>query len=136
MEDAPAVAGLSAELGYPVSIANCAERLGAILASGENGVFVACSADGSIVAWVHVFKALRMGTQAFAEIGGLIVSAEHRRRGIGRRLLAATEKWAARRGMAKLRVRPRSSRSDANRFYKRAGFSKSKEQLVLDKALR
>jgi hypothetical protein len=43
--------------------------------------------------------------------------------------------WAREQGLARLRVRSRSERRDAHRFYERLGFRRSKQQQVLDRAL-
>ncbi len=133
-DDAPAIAGLSGQLGYPSSVADSAERLKTVLGSTEHGVFAACDGD-DVVGWVHVFLALRVESGPFAELGGFVVSASHRRRGVGRALLAAAEDWAASRGVRKLRVRSRLEREDARAFYENLGFSVTKAQRVFDKCL-
>ena len=132
--DAPAIAGLSGQLGYPSTVADSAERLGLVLGSSEHAVFAACD-GGDVVGWVHVFLALRIESGPFAELGGFVVSSSHRRHGVGRRLLAAAEDWAAGRGVRKLRVRSRLEREDARAFYENLGFTVTKEQRVFDKSL-
>jgi GNAT superfamily N-acetyltransferase len=98
-------------------------------------VFVACTA-GKVVGWVHVFLALRVESDQFAELGGFVVSRKYRRSGIGRQLLAAAEEWVVSRGVAKLRVRSRSDRNDARVFYEKLGFSTTKVQNVFDKPMK
>ncbi len=133
-EDAAAIAGLSKQLGYPATAEQSKSRLEAVIGSNEHAVFTACD-GGEVVGWVHVFLALRVESDPFAELGGFVVSASHRRRGIGRRLLAAAEDWTAGRGVTKLRVRSRLEREDARAFYENLGFSVTKEQRVYDKSL-
>lgn len=132
LDDATAMARLSGELGYPTSTEEARERLAAILSSAEHLVLVARS-EGETVGWIHAFAALRVESGRFAEVGGLVVSGRHRGAGIGRRLLAAAEAWAAGEGMEHLRVRSRSTRRDAHRFYERLGFDRTKQQDVFDK---
>jgi len=84
---------------------------------------------------MHVFLAFRVESDPFAEIGGFVVTEQHRGRGIGRLLLVAAEDWAKNHGIKKLRVRTRSTRLDAQVFYERLGFSQTKEQPVLDKSI-
>lgn len=134
-EDSAALAELSAELGYPSSAEQTASRLVAILSSDEHLVLVAGLADGSVIGWVHVFLALRVESDPFAELGGFVVTEQYRGQGIGRSLLHAAEEWVAGRGIGKLRVRSRSTRREAHAFYERLGFSRTKEQLVLDKSM-
>ena len=133
--DAPALADLSTQLGYPTSASAAGSRLTGILDSGGHAVFAACLPDGTVVGWAHVFMARRVESDAFAELGGFVVAEGYRRRGIGERLLAATEEWAARQGATKLRVRTRTGRDDAIAFYGHWGFQGTKEQSVLDKPL-
>ncbi len=134
--DASAIADLSSQLGYPILADQAAERLAAILAMNDQAVLIACHADGPAVGWVHVFRALRIESRAFAEIGGLVVDEKHRGRGHGRRLVAAAEDWAMARGLTKLRVRTRSGRADARAFYENLGFDLAKEQHIYDRGCR
>jgi len=136
MDDSSALADLSTQLGYPTSPIQSANRLGEIFDSKEHAILVACLADGTVVGWVHVFLALRVESDPFAEIGGFVVKKEFRRQGIGRCLLAAVKEWVIQSGIAKLRVRCRSDRVDTHTFYKQLGFSKSKQQHVFDKSLK
>ena len=134
-DDAASVALLSAQLGYPASTEETIERLAPILASDRNAVFVAERSDGLVVGWIHVFVARRVESGPFAELGGFVVQDGYRGRGIGRCMLAAAEAWALARGVRKLRVRTRTTRTAAPAFYRRLGFAWSKEQTVFDKRI-
>ncbi|MGB5986683.1 MAG: GNAT family N-acetyltransferase [Desulfobacterales bacterium] len=134
IHDAASLADLSTQLGYPSSFRQAADRLGVTLRSSEHLVLVACFPDGVVVGWVHVFLALRVESDSFAEVGGFVVSEQYRGRGIGRALLVAAEDWVRRRGIVKLRVRSHSTRREAHAFYEQLGFSMTKEQHVFDKS--
>jgi GNAT superfamily N-acetyltransferase len=134
-DDAAALAKLSNELGYPTTPVRASERLDALVGSADNAVFVACLPVGPVVGWIHVFVALRVESDRFAELGGFVVSGPYRRGGLGRQLLAAAEAWAVTRRVRMLRVRSRVQRSDAKRFYEGLGFAVAKQQNVLDKPL-
>jgi len=136
MDDSSALAALSTQLGYPTSPIQSANRLGVILDSKEHAILVACLVDGTVVGWVHVFLSFRVESDPFAEIGGFIVTEEFRRQGIGKCLLSSVEEWVLQSGITKLRVRSRSNRVDTHTFFKRLGFSKSKQQHVFDKSLK
>jgi GNAT superfamily N-acetyltransferase len=133
--DAAAISELANQLGYPTSMGQAESRLDTILSSSDHTVFVAC-VDRQVVGWVHVFLAKRIESGPFAELGGFVVAESHRRRGHGRRLLAAAEEWAAGRGVTMLRVRSRSERDDARAFYENFGFTIIKEQRVFDRFLK
>lgn len=132
--DATAIAELSGQLGYPTSIRQAEGRLAAILESKSHAVFVA-RLDNQVVGWVHVFLAPRLESDPFAELGGFVISEAHRRRGIGRRLLARAEEWSIGCGVATLRVRFRSDRNETRTFYENLGFVSKKKQDVFDKSI-
>ena len=70
-----------------------------------------------------------------AEIAGLVVDEETRGAGVGARLVAEAEAWAAGAGFARMRVRSNVKRNRARRFYERAGFVVTKRQRNFEKAL-
>lgn len=135
VDDGAAIAGLSAQLGYATSPIQSLDRLQVILDSNDHAVLVACLDDGVVSGWIHVFLAFRVESDPFAEIGGFVVEESLRGSGIGKRLLAAVEEWVRYRRLAKLRVRTQTYRTETHGFYLHLGFTKAKEQLVLDKQL-
>lgn len=133
--DVAALAELSEQLGYPSTPREVRERLTRLRRAEDHRVFVAVAADGRLLGWIHAYVALRIESDPFVEIGGLVVREEARGRGLGSRLVAAAEAWARSRGVPKLRVRSRTGRRRAHAFYRRLGFTDAKEQLVLDRQL-
>ena len=94
ISDASRLAQLSGVLGYPVSTDSMARRLGRVLARAEDVIFVAGSPAG-IVGWIHGAERDTLESELRCEILGLVVDRDHRSRGVGRRLVAAVEAWAA-----------------------------------------
>ena len=92
--DAPALGPLATGLGYPNNDTETADRLGRALATAGHSVLVAETTEHEIVGWIHVFGTVRVESDAFAELGGLVVAEGWRRRGAGTRLVAAAENWA------------------------------------------
>lgn len=135
IEDAAVIAELSGELGYPSSHAQTVTRLRSILANSENRVYVAVDRDGSVLGWVHVFASQYIETDLFAELGGLVVTASWRARGIGKKLMASAEAWASEKGISKIKIRSRSTRIEAHAFYESLGYTVDKTQHVFEKSL-
>jgi len=133
--DASVIAELDAQLGYPATRQQIATRLAGIESEPGSEVLVAENGDGCVVGWIHVAARSQLTEDACAEVLGLVVDEAARGAGIGEALLRAAEEWARSTGCMHLRVRSRSERERAHRFYERAGFGRVKTQLVLAKPL-
>lgn len=130
--DAPAIAKLSCQLGYPTTTSLASIRLAHLLNHKDHAVLVAESEHDRIVGWIHVFSSPHIETDPFAEIGGLVVDEAQRGRGIGKQLLISAHHWARDNGFHTLRVRSNIIRADAHRFYQREGFQLVKTQMVFE----
>jgi GNAT superfamily N-acetyltransferase len=97
-------------------------------------VFVACVGD-AVVGWVDVAITLRLQSQPFALIGGLVVKEGLRGQRIGKRLCEEAEAWSRAQGVGVIRVTSRSTREDAHRFYLRNGYTDVKTSRVFEKKL-
>jgi len=134
-KDASDISGLSNQLGYPANPKDTLDSLNSLLSS-ENHVVSVVELDGAIIGWIHVFKAQRIESGSFAEIGGFIVSEKFRGKGIGKRLLQEAENWTKNRKLTKLRVRSKIEREDAKKFYSTMNFYQTKQQNVFDKLMK
>ena len=132
--DAPHVAQLSGQLGYPVAVDTIATRLARLLDRTGDVVLVA-EANGEVVGWVHGSEQALLESATRCELLGLVVDARHRTRGIGRRLVAAVESWAEGRGLQLVSVRSNVSRTESHPFYERLGYSRVKTQHAYRKRL-
>ena len=133
--DAAAVARLSGELGYPAKSEEIQERFDHLAGDPEQSVFVACDAEEQVRGWLHVSAQHELTSPVTAEVRGLVVEADCRSRGIGRRLLEAAEAWAVTRGCRAMRVRSNTVRTRARTFYERAGYEVTKTQHNFRKTL-
>ena len=129
VEDSKSIADLSHQLGYPATTEETIMRLRAIISSGDNCVFVACH-ENIVVGWVHAFYGLRLESPSFVEIGGLVVDAGFRNKGLGRLLVNRVLEWAKLKGIERIRVRSNVVRTETHRFYQVLGFKEIKEQKV------
>ena len=133
--DSPALARLSAQLGYPADAAMCERRLREIAARGAGVVFVAEAGDGMIAGAAHVMAECSLVDDSKGHLADLIVDESCRGRGTGAALLRASEAWARERGLARMRVNSNVIRERAHRFYLREGYAEHKRQAVFFKQL-
>ena len=126
--DAPRLAELSGMLGYPASARDLAERLGRLLRRVEETVLVAAGPDGRAVGWLHGAEQELLESGRRCEILGLVVDADWRGQGIGRRLVLSAEAWATERGLGLMTVRSNVIRTESHPFYERLGYVRVKTQ--------
>jgi GNAT superfamily N-acetyltransferase len=129
--DADMIAMLSLQLGYDTSSEEIKRRLLTISKNKENCVFVGLC-DAEVAGWVHAFASLRLESEIFVEIGGLVVDARHRKKGLGALLFEEVRNWAKGIHYSKLRVRSNVIRNESHRFYEGLGFTLIKEQKVFE----
>ena len=132
--DAPAVARLSAEWGYPTSEALALTRLERVLSSPSHVVLVA-EVDDTPAGWASAEVRLSLGSDPRVEITGLVVAAEFRRTGIGRLLVAHVEQWTAEKRCRELFLRSNVARAEAHPFYECLGYERTKTQHAYRKVL-
>jgi GNAT superfamily N-acetyltransferase len=120
-DDAPGVARLLGELGYPATPEQVQQRLAAHLLPGTR-IFLAES-DGRLVglASFHCFPLIHEDSW-LGRITSLVVAESQRGRGVGRRLVAATEEFAWASGCLRVEVTSGDHRPDAHRFYEHLGY--------------
>jgi GNAT superfamily N-acetyltransferase len=136
IDDVEVLALLSGELGYPATSTQVGARLQSLLTrEHEHAVFVA-TVEEAIVGWIHVGLRRVLEADDRAEILGLVVSSQARKRGAGRALIAAAESWAARLGLSEVVVRSNVARAESHPFYERLGYTRTKTQHVYLKTVR
>lgn len=120
--DAPALADLITQLGYPTDVADVPARLARLGADGRAAALVAID-DGRLVglATVHVLHLLNHA-RPLAELSLLVVDEEARGTGIGRSLVQAVEAYARDAGCEKVTVTTHEDRAGARAFYPAVGF--------------
>jgi len=133
--DAPQIALLTGQLGYPATTAQIRERLRGIQAVSQNAVFVAEAANYGVIGWLHVSKEPLLESEIRAEVNGLVVAEGQRSLGAGAQLLAAAEDWARKHGCKSMSVRSNVIRERAHQFYERHGYEHYKTQKSFRKPL-
>ena len=139
LDDAPQIAKLSGELGYPCTAEQVRQRLERILGHPEHAVYLAevsGDAGGSrVIGWAHVQVRRVVESDPQAEVGGLVVAQGYRRSGAGRLLMEHAEQWARTCGLGVVMLRSNVLRAGAHAFYERLGYAMLKVQKVFHKAL-
>jgi GNAT superfamily N-acetyltransferase len=122
--DAPAIAALLAELGYPTDPASAAARI-ARLAEDSGSTVVVAARGGAVcgLATVHLIPLFhREG--ALARITSFVVQRSAQRSGVGSALLAACEAYARLHGAERIEVTSGDRRAEAHAFYEARGFER------------
>jgi GNAT superfamily N-acetyltransferase len=133
--DAPQLAALTGQLGYPATAAQIRKRLQGIKPASQNAVFVADSVKDGVIGWLHVSRDVLLESETRAEVNGLVVAEGQRSLGAGARLLAAAEDWARKHGCKEMSVRSNVIRERAHKFYERNGYEHYKTQKSFRKPL-
>jgi GNAT superfamily N-acetyltransferase len=133
--DAPLLAELSGQLGYPVTAPEITKRMRKLKPASQNALFVAETHDAGVVGWAHVSVTHLVEVGTRAELNGLIVAEGQRSLGAGARLLEAAEDWARKHGCPSMSVRSNVIRERAHKFYERQGYEHYKTQKAFRKSL-
>jgi GNAT superfamily N-acetyltransferase len=120
-DDAPALAALFTELGFPASRAAIAKRLDALLRAGETVLVAMREGETVGVLTVHVTPVLHRPTPV-GRLTALVVTETARGRGVGRALVQAAERTLAARGCALIEVTSNRRLTEAHRFYEHLGY--------------
>ena len=136
LADAPMIAELSGQLGYPSTKRETEERLARLLPRPHDTVvLVAESPAHEVMGWLHVSVVPLLEVALRAEINGFIVAEGQRSLGAGAKLLEAAEQWAKKKGCKDISARSNVIRDRAHAFYVRNGFEHYKTQKAFRKDL-
>lgn len=134
LKDSELIAGLSNQLGYDTSNEKTSNRLSEILNNPDNCVFVVLDNE-NLIGWIHGFYSLKLESDSYIEIAGLVVDQYYRRQGVGRILISKVIEWCQLKKNNRIRVRCNVRRQDAHLFYSSMGFVEIKEQKIFDLVL-
>ncbi len=120
------------EMGYDYPLDKTKEKLLRLLQSSSDKIFVAVD-GGKVIGYIHVNDYDTLYAPHFKNVMGIAVSAEYKRKGVGRALISKAEEWARESGAEGIRLVSGSSRTGAHEFYRRCGYEGGKTQLNFKK---
>ncbi|HYD52377.1 MAG TPA: GNAT family N-acetyltransferase [Gemmatimonadaceae bacterium] len=130
--DAPAMAALLDQLGYPTTVADTEARLARLTESAADHVLVAERASVGVTGLVVLHRApVLHRTGDVGIIMALVVDERRRGEGVGERLVRWAAALARDHGCAALQVTTHHRRDGAHRFYERLGFEHTGRRYVL-----
>ncbi|MEM9545197.1 MAG: GNAT family N-acetyltransferase [Bacteroidota bacterium] len=132
LSDTKGIAELNLELGYQTSNDVVEKQLKEVLATNDHYVLIAMNQE-EIAGYIHAFRAVRLTTDTFIEIGALIVKGNYRNQGIGKQLVEHLQREV--KDMNKIRVRCNVKRMAAHSFYSSLNFEEKKEQKIFDRKM-
>ncbi len=132
--DSESIAKLSNQLGYKTLNTDIKIRLGKILKNPDNCVYVAIETE-NVIGWIHGFYSMRLESDFFVEVGGLVVDENFRKNGVGKKLVEKVKEWTKLKNCNKVRVRCNFIRKESHQFYEKIGFEMNKKQKIFDKQL-
>lgn len=135
LEDAPAIAALAGQLGYVVFEEDVACRLAELCQQANRAIYVAAYPGGEVVAWIDLYIHRSLLDNPLVMLGGVVVDAAYRGKGIGRRLMEHAESWGRARGCDGVYLKSGADREDAHAFYEHLGYRILKTQYVFRKEL-
>jgi GNAT superfamily N-acetyltransferase len=133
--DAPALAPIIADWGYPSDERSIGARVANVAVSRSDLLRVAQADDGSLAGWIHAGEHRTLASDPVCEILGLAVDRRFRGMGVGRALVDVVRAWAKQQGYTIVQVHSNVIRPEAHPFYERLGFTRTKTQHVYRQGL-
>jgi len=129
-DDAPALARMLEQLGYPSDASEIPERLERMRERPGTTVFVAEQGGKAVgVVTVHLFPSLHT-SEPVAWLTALVVDETVRGSGVGSALVKRAEEWASRHGATRLALTSHLRRKEAHEFYKRRDYEQTGVRLA------
>jgi len=129
-QDAPELARLLTALGHETDASDLRVRWSAWKGEG-NTAFVSPRPDGTLAGMATVHKTWVLHRpKPLARITSLIVDESDRGKGIGRALVATSEKFLAEAGCGILEITSNHQRQDAHEFYRHLGYEQTSARFM------
>ena len=118
---------LSKELGYECDEQKVKKRIKYILKNTKDIIFVAEQGD-EVIGYIHGSPYELIFEDSLVNILGLVVKGQHRKLGVGGKLMEKLESWAKENGFSGVRLVSGADRLNAHKFYESHEYVYRKDQ--------
>jgi GNAT superfamily N-acetyltransferase len=122
-DDLPVIQILLRQLGYELTAEETQRRFQAVASAPGHCLLVAMR-GGRAAGLLHVYARPALDKPPEAIVQALVVDADARNGGIGRRLMVAAETWARAQGFASVALASSIHRDGAHAFYEAIGYAR------------
>jgi GNAT superfamily N-acetyltransferase len=119
--DLPAIHPLLKQLGYDMTPDEVGRRFAIVTGTADHTVLVA-DRENRVVGFLHAYVRPALEKPPEAVVQALVVDQACRKKGIGKILMSAAERWATQRGFSSVALTSNILREDAHAFYKALGY--------------
>ena len=123
---------LLGQLGYPSTVDQLALRLQRI-EQHQDHVLLISEGQAGIHGLCHLQRIDLLASDGYAEVQALVVSAPHRRQGVGQALLQEAARQARAMGASRIRLRSGLHREEAHRFYLAQGYEQCRASYAFER---
>ena len=127
-------APLLAQLGYPMTLDELAQRVREVLATPHHLLLIA-ETGGRLAGLVHVYVRPAIENPREAVVQALVVDERWRRAGVGRRLMMAAERWGKDQDCRSVVLSSNTARLPAHAFYTALGYRLAATSCIFRKPL-
>ena len=128
LDDYEYLAKLNIDLGYDYPVEKVKKNLKNILDKKIDLIYVATDENDHAIGYIHFAPYNLIYLDNLIDIIGLVVSNEHRKKGIGKELLKIAEDYGKSNGHAGVRLVSGENRIEAHKFYENCGYHNRKNQ--------
>lgn len=128
LNDYEDLAKLNIDLGYDYPVEKVKKNLKNILDKNIDHIYVAVNENDHPIGFIHFGSYDLIYFDNLIDIIGLVVSNDHRKKGIGKKLLEVAENYGKTNGYSGVRLVSGEDRIEAHKFYEKCGYHSRKDQ--------
>lgn len=123
------------DLPHELSIDYIVNKLQKISTMKNSIVLVAEDNESNLAGYAFLTEVVFLGMEPFIELQSILVNRVHRRQGIGKALMNASEEWARNNGFHEIVLSSRIHLNNAHKFYEGLGYKTYKQSYFFKKKI-